>query len=206
MAKVQPKKAFRKLYEIAESQGGFFTTKQAIASGYAEKTHVYQAKAGHWIRRHRGIYQLVHFPDDHNAELILWSLWSRNRQDIPQGVYSHETALSIHELSDVNPAKIHMTVPKSFRKFNTVPPVLILHRDELPKSSIESRHGYAVVKPLTVILEFVNTGLLSTDLLEQSLRQALRRGIIRQSEIKNIHLKEAAQQRWQSLLDKIRKN
>jgi hypothetical protein len=33
------KEASRRLYDIARSQQGFFTTKQAIRAGFAEKTH-----------------------------------------------------------------------------------------------------------------------------------------------------------------------
>ncbi len=33
------KESFQRLYGIAEMQQGFFTTKQAIAAGYADKTH-----------------------------------------------------------------------------------------------------------------------------------------------------------------------
>ena len=40
---------------------------------------------------------------------MVWQLWSRNRQGEPQGVFSHATALSLHELSDVMPAKLHMS-------------------------------------------------------------------------------------------------
>ena len=49
------KEAARRLYEIAQSQQGFFTTKQAIRAGFAEKTHSYHVNARNWIREHRGI-------------------------------------------------------------------------------------------------------------------------------------------------------
>jgi len=40
------KEAARRLYEIAQSQQGFFTTKQATRAGFAEKTHTYHVKVG----------------------------------------------------------------------------------------------------------------------------------------------------------------
>ena len=43
----------RRLYEVARSQQGFFTTKQAIRAGFSEKVHTYHVKAGNWIREHR---------------------------------------------------------------------------------------------------------------------------------------------------------
>jgi predicted transcriptional regulator of viral defense system len=47
---------------------------------------------------------------------MLWWLWSKNREGVSQGVYRHETALSLHDLTDLMPSKLHMTVPKSFRR------------------------------------------------------------------------------------------
>ena len=44
-----------KLFEIAESQQGYFTSEQAKASGYKDNTHPYQVRSGHWVRVHRGI-------------------------------------------------------------------------------------------------------------------------------------------------------
>src|SRR6266478_1472153 len=88
------KEAARRLYETAQSQQGFFTTKQAIRGGLAEKTHAYHVKAGNWIRVHRGIYRLAYFPPAERPDLMLWYLWSQNRRGIPEGTYSHETALS----------------------------------------------------------------------------------------------------------------
>jgi hypothetical protein len=49
-------------------------------------------------------------------DLIRLSLWSRDRSDRPQAVASHITALELHHLSDVLPTRIHLTVPRSFRK------------------------------------------------------------------------------------------
>src|SRR5271155_4164505 len=56
------KEAARRLYEMAQSQQGFFTTKQATRAGFAEKTHSYHVNVGNWIREHRGIYRLADFP------------------------------------------------------------------------------------------------------------------------------------------------
>lgn len=108
------KETFKRLYEIAEEQGGYFTTKQAAAAGFGQKNHGYHVRTGNWIRERRGIYRLARFPQAERPDLMFWWLWSRNRDDMPQGVYSHETALSLYNLSDINPARLHMTVPRSF--------------------------------------------------------------------------------------------
>jgi hypothetical protein len=67
----------------------------------------------------------------------LWQLWSRNRNDDIQGVFSHETALALYELSDVMPGKLHMTVPHGFDRSAAIPPVLVLHRNNVPQ--VEAR-------------------------------------------------------------------
>ena len=71
------KEAARRLHEIAQSQQGFFTTKQATRSGFSEKTHSYHVNAGNWIREHRGIYRLADFPAPERPDLMLWYLWSQ---------------------------------------------------------------------------------------------------------------------------------
>src|SRR5215471_3753870 len=102
------REASRRLFEFAEQQQGFFTTKQAKAAGYAENTHPYHVHVGNWIREHRGIYRLANFPQNDRPDLMLWWLWSKNRDGVSQGVYSHETALSLHDLTDLMPSKLHM--------------------------------------------------------------------------------------------------
>src|ERR1700737_3639664 len=79
------KEAARRLYETAQTQQGFFTTKQAIRAGLAQKTHAYHVKAGNWVRVHRGIYRLADFPPGGRPDLMLWYLWAQNRKEIPEG-------------------------------------------------------------------------------------------------------------------------
>src|ERR1700692_1661998 len=175
------KEAAKRLYEIAEGQQGFLTTKQAKAAGFAENTHPYHVHAGNWVREHRGIYRLASFPQGERPDLMLWSLWSRNREEVAQGVYSYQTALSLYDLSDVMPAKLHMTVPKSFRRNSEIPRVLVLHFADLPQSDIGAVHGVHITKPLRTILDLREGGDLPLATLRKALREGLRRGLIRRS-------------------------
>jgi predicted transcriptional regulator of viral defense system len=177
------KESARQLYEIAETQDGFFTTKQAKAAGYAENTHPYHAQAGNWIREHRGIYRLAHFPQNDRPDLMLWWLWSKNREGLSQGVYSHETALSMHDLTDLMPAKLHMTVPKSFRRNSRIPKQLVLHHADVPEKDTETLHGVCVTRPLRTILDLVCAGDIPILTLRNALREGLQRGVIRRSEV-----------------------
>ena len=173
----------KKLYQIAESQLGYFTAKQAISAGYLAKNHVYHIKQGHWIREHRSIYRLTHFPHTDEGEMVLWSLWSRNRNEVAQGVYSHETALNIYDVSDAMPVKLHMTVPIKFRKSTAVPSIIVLHRNELKPEDIQKKQGYAVTTPFRTILDLVADKSISDDIVDQAIKEFRKRGLLTEKEI-----------------------
>jgi len=177
------KEAVRQLYEIAQSQQGFFTTKQAIRAGFAERTHTYHVKAGNWIREHRGIYRLANFPTPERPDLMLWYLWSQNRREIAEGTYSHDTALSLHELSDIMPSKLHMTVPRDFRRNSKIPEILVLHRAQLETSDVQEIHGVRVTRPLRTIVDLLQSGHVDRSQLKQAVDEAIRRGLIGRREI-----------------------
>src|SRR6266481_9359491 len=169
------KEAAKRLYEIAEGQQGFFTTKQAKAAGFAENTHPYHVHVGNWIREHRGIYRLTLFPTTDRPELVLWALWSRNRNEEVEGVYSHHTALSLYDLSDLNPPKLHMTVPTDFRRNSEVPGILVLHYSDLPESDVQTARGFKLTRPLRAILDLIEAGTVERNFIRQALTQALDR-------------------------------
>lgn len=177
------KEAARRLHEVAQSQQGFFTTKQAIRSGFAEKTHAYHVNAANWIREHRGIYRLADFPTPERPDLMLWYLWSQNRQEVPEGAYSHDTALSLHELSDMMPSKLHMTVPRKFRRNSKIPEILVLHHAQLDTNDVQAMHGVRVTRPLRTIVDLLQSGHVDRSQLKQAVDEAIRRGLIGRKEI-----------------------
>jgi len=164
------------LFEIVEEQQGYFTAKQAAEVGYRLGSQAHHVKAGNWLRVERGIYRLARFPRSMEEQYVIYSLWSRNRAGEPAGVYSHETALSIHELSDANPAKLHMTVSPSFRRTASTPKVLSLHRAHLDRSELEQRQGFAVTKAIRAVADVAAAG--KQEFAEQALREGTKRGIV----------------------------
>jgi predicted transcriptional regulator of viral defense system len=171
------------LFAIAEGQCGFFTAKQAEVAGFQRSNHPYHVRSGNWVREGRGIFRLKQFPVAEEANLVLWSLWSRDRSDRPTGVYSHETALRIYDLSDVMPAKLHMTVPRSFRRNAPVPNVLVLRRANLQPTEVEERQGYRVTRPIKTLLDLIRAQTLPEEILRSAFAEASQKGLITQTEI-----------------------
>jgi predicted transcriptional regulator of viral defense system len=176
----------RELYQIAEAQGGYFTTKQAASLGYASSKRAYHLHAGNWIREHRGIYRLALFPEPDRSDLILWWLWSRGRSDRPIGVYSYQTALSLHELTDVNPSRLDLTVPPSFRRGAPVPKILRLHYGLIPKAEQEVLFGVPLTNALRTMLDVWEEGSLPRDTLRQAFREARSSGKITRKQVADL--------------------
>jgi hypothetical protein len=195
--------ASARLFELAQQQQGYFTTKQAKAAGYAENTHPYHVQVGNWIREHRGIYRLTRFLATDRPDLALWSLWSSNRKEEVEGVYSHQTAISLFNLSDLNPAKLHMTVPRSFRRNSEIPGILMLHYADLPVSDVQTGPGYKFTRPLRTILDLIKSGEVEREFVRQALTQAVDRGIITRQQIRDAQLSEPTRKLIEEMLRQV---
>ena len=114
---------------------------------------------------------------------MLWYLWSQNRREVPEGIYSHDTALSLQELSDIMPSKLHMTVPKHFRRNSRIPEILVLHKADLSEGDVQDMHGVRVTRPLRTIVDLLESGHVDRTLIGQAIDQALRRGLISKKQI-----------------------
>jgi predicted transcriptional regulator of viral defense system len=166
----------RNLFELAQEQGGYFTAKQAAGLGYVASKRNYHVGVGNWIREHRGIFRLSLYPPPDRPDLILWWLWSRGRSDSPVGVFSHHTALSLHELTDVNPAKLDLTVPPGFRRGTAIPSILRLHVAEVGTDERENVSGVPVTNALRTIIDIWREGTLPKPILSEAFTEALRQG------------------------------
>ena len=177
---------FDALFDLAEGQQGYFTAKQAKDVGYLLGSQAHHVKAGNWVRVVRGVYRLARFPQSGEEQLVIYALWSRNRAGEPEGVYSHQTALSIHELSDVNPAKLHMTVPPAFRRSAKVPGILALHHALLGEKDVEPRQGFIVTRPLRTIADLAAAESVARDIIQQALTEGRQLGLITEREISEL--------------------
>ena len=132
-----------------------------------------------------------------------WALWSRNRDEEVEGVYSHQTALSLYDLSDLNPAKLHMSVPVRFRRNSVTPGVLILHYADLPQGDVEAAQGFKFTRPLRAILDLLEADAVPRSFLRQALRQALNRGLINRHETRIVNLAEPARKLFGEVLHRV---
>ena len=192
----------KKIFEIASQQQGYFTAKQALQAGFSYRMQYHYKHARHWLEIERGVFRLAQYPNSPSEDLVRWSLWSRNRADNPQAIISHQTALSIHELSDVMPAKVYLTVPPTFRK--KIPEGCIIYKSVINSEEIEQREGFRITNPLRTIID-VAEGNLSMDHLEQTVRDACDKGLLRPINIINAKMSNKAKRKIETVFDNIKK-
>ncbi|HEX3532203.1 MAG TPA: type IV toxin-antitoxin system AbiEi family antitoxin domain-containing protein [Thermoanaerobaculia bacterium] len=161
------------LFTTAQAQNGYFTTAQAAAAGYSPPLlHKYLANEK-VTRVRRGIYRLVHFPAGEQEDLIALWLWAEQ-----VGIFSHETALALHDLSDALPAKVHMTTPISWRRRRLrVPAGLVLHYADLDDIDRVWFSAVPVTSPRRTLRDCIEANV-SPDLVRQAVLEARRRGLI----------------------------
>ena len=91
------------------------------------------------------------------------------------GVLSHATALDLHELCDINPGRIDITVPPGFRTTRTPPAVMRLHREALPDDEITWLEGIPIVSAYRAILGSIDQHV-GWNLIDQAIDTGRRRG------------------------------
>ncbi|MFN0061782.1 MAG: type IV toxin-antitoxin system AbiEi family antitoxin domain-containing protein [Myxococcaceae bacterium] len=168
-----------RLYEAAAGQAGYVTLPQVRESGYSSPLLEYHVRQGHLERVARGVFRLAHFPAGENEDLVVAWLWSRRL-----GVFSHETALVLHDLSDALPARQHLTVPGAWRKRRLrVPENVVLHFADIPLTERTWQGAVPVTTPLRTIAD-CKAGHVPPDIVAQATQQGIRRGLFRREELR----------------------
>lgn len=167
-----------KLFSLAMAQEGHFTTGQAGMSGYSPQLLAKYLRNGKVTRVQRGIYRLVHFPPCDNEQLVVFWLWSGR-----EGVFSHATALAMHRLSDLMPARIHMTLPTAWAKRRIDKPrILSVHYADLPEAEVIRTRVVPVTSVARTMSDCVTTRV-SPEFLLDARAQAMALGLLRPGEL-----------------------
>ncbi len=162
------------LYRTAESQAGYFTRPQALASGMDGSTLQYHARpGGRYERIRRGLYRLRHFPSSPHEHVV--AAWLPLRK--AGAVVSHESALELYELSDVIPAAVDISLPRSKRGQRPRPGVRLHTVVRAPgPREVRSLHGMTVTGPERTIVDALEAGT-QPEQVDFAIRQAVQRGL-----------------------------
>ncbi len=169
------------LYDIATTQHGYFTTQQAAGCGFGGHALKYFVEDGRFLRMHRGVYRLRDYPPTEFEE-IAWVWLAAGKDD---AVVSHVSALEMHDLSDIIPNAVHLTIPRS-KRYRRPPPGTKMHTAIKPYEDKEvvTREGIRVVSPELAIVEAAAAGA-GPEQIEMAVQQGLDRGITTQTRLRD---------------------
>jgi predicted transcriptional regulator of viral defense system len=176
-AHMKEKTDYKKLYSIAEPQAGYFTVKQVWDANYTRQDVYYQAKRKVFIRVSQGVYRLTFFPTSPFEDLFVALLKSGSK-----AVLSHETALSVYNLSDALPGEIHITLPRtsSHRRHG-----IRYHTKAISEKEITHYQGLRVTTVPRMIIDLIESGFDSIQ-IEKAIRQAFDRGLMMDAELHHL--------------------
>lgn len=159
----------RSLFQLAASQGGYFSAAQAKQVGYSYQAQAYHVGAGNWVRIDRGLFRLTEWVPDLHDDLIRWTLWSRDR-----AVISHETALAVQGVGEFESARVHLTVPPGFSMRD---PAVVLHFADLPEDDVVDGNGFRLTTLARSLIDTAASGP-DEDQLARAIEEALETGTV----------------------------
>ena len=165
------------LMAIAAEQDGYVTLDDARAIGIAERDLQQLAYRDKIVRAATGVYRFEEFPLTRAASYRFAVLWTGR----PEAALSHDTALSLLELSDINPPKTHVTVGVGERIRRAGGVGIVVHNEDLAPEDLGWWEGIRCVKPYTAIRQAIDTRL-PFRLINQAIAEARARGSITDAE------------------------
>jgi len=165
-----------RVIERAVEQHGYVTTRDARDLGIDPTQLRLMAARGRLERVARGVYRVPVLPRTEHDELAEAVAWTLGR-----GVVSHESALVLHGLSEVNPSRIHLTVPRDNHPRAAGGDLYRLHRRVLQASDITEKDDLPVTTVVRTLRDCLASGT-DPEQLRRALDQAVDEGLVRPRE------------------------
>lgn len=162
---------YRRLLPHAADQHGLVTTEDAREEGGTLMALVMLARRGALEHVDRGIYRVPELAGDRLGQ------YQEALLRFPGAVLTHDTALDLHDLADVNPRRVHVTLPKGFRARKEVPPWLEIHRAGLAPADVTYHEGLAIATPARAIIDAIHADL-GQRFVGQAIENARRRNLL----------------------------
>jgi predicted transcriptional regulator of viral defense system len=142
-----------RLVERAADQHGYVTTRDARDLDIDPTQLRLMAARGRLEHAARGVYRVPLLPRGEHGDLAAAVAWSLGR-----GVVSHESALQLHGLAEVNPSRIHLSVPRDNHPRAAGGQMYRTHRRELSASDVTRVETLPVTTLARTIRDCMSTG------------------------------------------------
>jgi predicted transcriptional regulator of viral defense system len=182
---MKPRRWDTLLYDLAESQSGYFTATQARSAGLHQVRLVQLERTEDIERVSRGVYRLSRYPASPLGQYMEAALWPQVRRPGAHGTVSHESALAMYGLSDVSPNKVHITLPTTLRIRRAPPAYLALHYADLEPQDTQQIEGIPVTTAERAIRD-VHASHIGRALVEQAITDGQRTGHLSFDEAKRL--------------------
>ncbi|MEU4361929.1 type IV toxin-antitoxin system AbiEi family antitoxin domain-containing protein [Promicromonospora sp. NPDC023987] len=159
------------LWDVALDQHGFVTLSDARRLGISEGAVAMLARRRKIERVATAIYRFPRFPTSPNAPYMQAVLWTGD----PRACLSHETALAAYEVSDINPGRIDVTVPRNRRIRRSGGDFYAVHHEDLADDEIGWWDEIPTVTLATAIRQSIDSGV-PTYLIRQALERSAAAG------------------------------
>lgn len=163
----------QQLFQIASEQGGYFTSTQARSCGFSWALLTHHSKSGRFLRVRRGLYRFREYPSSSREDVL--AAWLGAGANV--AVVSHESALDLHELSDVIPEVVHLTLPRS-KRYRPASRGIAIHTTTRPFAPADTtvRSGIRVTSVARSIVDAAEAGTAPEQIVAAT-AEAIRRGL-----------------------------
>lgn len=177
MPQIHYKDDLDQLLPLAERQDGYFLAAQASAQGVSHAMLSRMVEAGHIERPLWGVYHLTRWPAPRHGDLWPLTLWAQGKEW--PVVFSHRTALQLHNVSDINPSRVDITLPHGARFRGKLPRSVTVHYRNIPDQQIERIDGLPVTNLYRTMLDLIVDDLSRDAVGQLLLSDKMPKGLIK---------------------------
>jgi predicted transcriptional regulator of viral defense system len=172
------------LWDIAREHDGYFSVMEAEQAGVSRIAVAQIARRGRLEHIARGLYRFPQWPHTGREQYHEALLWPSAHRRLPYALVSHDSALELYGLTDLNPAVVHVTIPPGLRIERTPPPHIRLHLDEVPLEDRSEYEGVPVVAVRRAIEDVA--ARYGVDLVHRATAEAYARRLLTAEDIKRL--------------------
>ena len=172
------------LRDLASEHEGLFTAREAEEAGIPRALVVQLRHRGRLERVAQGLYRFPTWPTTRLQQYHEAVLWPQAHRQLAYALISHESALELYDLTQLNPSTVNVTLPRLTRIRRTPPPWMRLHLADVPETDRRWEQRVPVVSIPRAIEDVAYTH--GIDIVHQAVQDARERRLLREDDIERL--------------------